>query len=229
MSVNFEAFSSKMSENKTNEFTDVELLNLRYLDVYFEILKKKFQQASEKLEGTHSFNFQLANKNLTISSAGKSLLCLTTQALIHLEVKSNDLKEKPFTIFMWDENESGISLPNPPWLSSENVSEDKYIQFQLDYYFAYQFHNQSILYLYNVSENSAFCIVKDARNLINSFIAAPFTKLISFWANKQNLNILHAGCVSLNNKGVLIVGRKGGERKIFYFYSMYYRWFRLFE
>ena len=212
MSVNFESFSSKMSENKTNEFTDVELLNLRSLDVYFEILKKKFQQASEKLEGTHSFNFQLANKNLTISSAGQSLLSLTTQALIHLEAKSNDLKEKPFTIFIWDENESGISLPNPPWLSSENVSEDKYIQFQLDHYFAYQFHNQSILYLYNVSENSAFCIVKDAQNLINSFIAAPFTKLISFWANKQNLNILHAGCVSLNNKGVLIVGR-GGKGK----------------
>lgn len=194
------------------KLTKNELLNFKCLDEYFKNLQKQFQLAAFKLGGIHSFNFLLANKNLTISTAGEKILHLTKQAFIHLEVPNNMVKEKPFTIFMWDENESGISLPNPPWLSSENVSEDKYIQFQLDHYFAYQFHHQSILYLYNVSENSAFCIVRDARNLINSFIAAPFTKLISFWAYKQNLNILHAGCVSLNNKGVLIVGR-GGKGK----------------
>jgi hypothetical protein len=201
-----------MSENKNIEFTDVELLNLKSLDVYFELLKKHFQQASEKLEGPYSFNFQLANKNLKITSAGEKFLNIVSQSFIHLELNGADLKEKTFNIFIWDEYESGISLPNPPWLSSENMSEDRYIQFQLDQYFAYQFHNQSILYLYNVNENSAFCIVKDARNLINSFIAAPFIKLISFWASKHNLNILHAGCVSLNDNGVLIVGR-GGKGK----------------
>ena len=195
-----------------NELTKNELLNLKSLDVYFKNLQKQFQLASVKLEGTHSFNFQLANKNLTITTAGKRLIHLTTQALTHLEVKRKVLKEKPFTIFIWDENESGISLPNPPWITPENLLEDSYVQIQLDYYFADRFHNQSILYLYNLRENSAFCVIKDARILNNSFVAAPFIKLISFWASKQNLHILHAGCVSLNNKGVLIVG-KGGKGK----------------
>ncbi len=198
--------------NKENELNENEIFNLKCLDDYFKNLQKQFQLAAYKLGGIHSFDFQLANKNLKITSAGEKILQITKQAFTHLEVQNNVAQEKPFNIFIWDENESGISLPNPPWLNAENASEDKYIQFQLAHYFAYHFHHQSILYLYNVKENSAFCIVKDARNLINSFKAAPFTKLISFWAQKQNLSILHAGCVSLNNKGVLIVGR-GGKGK----------------
>ncbi len=194
---------------QNNKFTDSELLNLKYLDVYFKNLQNLFQLASVKLDGIHSLNFQLANKNLTITSAGEKLLHHTTQALSHLIVKSPVLKEKPFTIFMWDENESGISLPNPPWVTPDNLLEDTFVQFHLDYYFAERFHNQSILYLYNLKENSAFCVIKDADQLINYFVAAPFIKLISVWASKQKLNILHAGCVSLNNKGVLIVGKSG--------------------
>lgn len=198
--------------NKENELTEDELLNLKCLDDYFKNLQKQFQLAAINLGGIHSFDFQLANKNLTISTAGEKLLHITKQAFTHLEVKNKVVKEKPFTIFIWDENESGISFPNPPWITPENLLQDSYVQIQLDYYFADRFHNQSILYLYNLRENSAVCVIKDARNLNNSFVSAPFIKLISIWASKQNLNILHAGCVSKNNKGVLIVG-KGGKGK----------------
>jgi hypothetical protein len=194
---------------QNNELIDNEILNLKSLDHYFEDLHRNFSIASTNLGGIFSFDFELANKKITISSAGEKLLLLTTQALVHLEAEKIESLEKPFIIYTWDEKESNIPLPEHPWITPDGLVEDSFVQFHLEYYFVSQFDNQSILFLYNFKENVAFCIVKDAKKLNNSFLSSPFFKLIALWASKQKLNILHAGCVSLNNKGALIVGRSG--------------------
>ena len=195
--------------NQNNDLIDNEILNLKSLDNYFEDLHRNFSLASTNLGGTFSFDFKLANKKIIISSAGERLLRLTTQALAHLEAEKIELIEKPFVIYTWDEKEANIPLPEHPWITPEDIVEDSFVQFHLENYFVSQFDNQTILFLYNFKENVAFCIIKDANNLNNSFLSSPFFKLIALWASKQSLNILHAGCVSVNNKGVLIVGRSG--------------------
>jgi hypothetical protein len=199
----------KRMMNQNNDLIDNEILNLKSLDSYFEDLQRNFSLASTKLGGDFIFDFKLANKKITISSAGERLLHLTTQALAHLEIDKIESNENPFVIYTWDEKETSVPLPEYPWITPEGLVEDSFIQFHLDYYFVSQFDNQTILYLYNFKKNVAFCIVKDADKLTNSFLSSPFFKLIALWASKQSFNILHAGCVSLNNKGVLIVGRSG--------------------
>jgi hypothetical protein len=183
--------------------------NLAALEIFFSKSLEHFDQACKTLKDKSSFYFSLANKQLVIHSAGKSLQETTCQALKHIEISSSPQEVTSLEIFVWDEKESGINLPIHPWETPTDLVEDSFVQFNLAHYFVSQYDNQSILYIFNQQTNQAICILKDATTLNNSFISSPYFKIIAIWASKQKLNILHAGCVSIDNKAVLIVGRSG--------------------
>lgn len=184
--------------------------NLISVENFFAKSLQSFEKACEVLKNESRFYFFLAEKQLLIRSAGTNLQNTTCQALKHIENFPTSIDASSiFEIFTWDEKESGIPMPTTPWESPINLAEDSLMQFHLEHFFVSQFDNKTILFIINNASNQAICIIKDAAKLNNAFLSSPFFKIIAVWASKFHLNILHAGCISFKDKGVLIVGRSG--------------------
>jgi hypothetical protein len=184
--------------------------NLTTLIDFYNRAKLNFNRACDNLKFESKFYFSLASKELVIRSAGRNIQEITCRALKHIEKVVDVSSSTPsLEILVWDIKESGVNMPIQPWETPENLVEDSFVQFHLAHFFVSQFDNQSILYIYNLVANQVICIIQDANKLNNSFLSSPYFKIIALWACNQNLNILHAGCVSFDNKAVLIVGRSG--------------------
>lgn len=184
--------------------------NLVSVENFFAKSLQSFEKACEVLKNESQFYFSLAGKQLLIRSAGTNLQNTTCQALKHIEnFPTNIDTTSIFEIITWDERESGIPIPTTPWESPTNLRDDSLMQFHLEHFFVSQLNNQTILFINNHATNQAICIIKDATKLNNGFLSSPYFKIIAVWASNNNLNILHAGCVSFKDKGVLIVGRSG--------------------
>ncbi len=183
--------------------------NLISTEHFYNSSIQHFSKACEALNHESRFFFSLAKKEIVIKSAGHIIQKLTCQALKHIEIFALQSNIPSLEILVWDEKESKINMPTQPWETPSDLVEDSFVQFHLEHFFVCQYDNQSILYIYNQQKNQAICILKDAKTLNNSFISSPYFKIIAIWASHQSLNILHAGCVSEREKGVLIVGRSG--------------------
>ena len=184
--------------------------NLKSINDYSQKLMVAFQESCVRLGEENVFNFQLAGREIAIHAAGKKLQQKTNQALLHLELNTSIVPN--LSIYTWDESESGISLPTLPWENPTEIAEDSIIQFSLENFHVLHCENKTLFYLYDTMNNCAFCVIKNATILSNSNLTSPYFKIIALWASHQKLNILHAGCVAIDGKAVLIVGR-GGKGK----------------
>ncbi len=190
---------------------DVKEKNYNLTVDYFHLLEETFEKSCNHLLGKQTYSFLLANYPVKINTAGKKLQPILCKAFSHL-TQTNSSSTDQFEISVWDERETEIALPTPPWKWPSTQNPQSVTQFELKNYFVILADNRMVFYIYDITRNKAIICIKDVTLLPNYFLSSPFFKLIKLWSKRADLNIFHAGCVANYEHAVLFVGQ-GGKGK----------------
>jgi hypothetical protein len=184
--------------------------NPAQLPFYFEYLEDTFHKASLKCGGIKQRTFTIADKLITLNSAGKNLDELLFKAFSHLPSSTSNLHS--LDIFVWDSKESELSFefPTPEKLGEESL--EKITEHYFKNYCILFSERGIVFYAYDYLKNTAYVCINDTNRLPNYFLASPLFRILKIWAKLHGLSILHAGCVANEKNGILFVG-KGGKGK----------------
>ncbi len=184
--------------------------NPAQLTSYFEYLEDTFQKASSICGGVKQRIFCIAEKKITLNSAGGNLVDLIYKAFAHLP--TNTSSSESLKMCVWDAKECDIALEFP---TAQTLGEEKLEKIREHYFKHYSiiFSERGIVfYAYDYLKNTAYVCIKDSNLLPNYFLASPLFRILKIWAKLNGLNVLHAGCVANEKNAVLFVG-KGGKGK----------------
>ena len=184
--------------------------NPAQLPSYFEYLEDTFRKASKTSGGIKQRSFTIADKPITLHSAGEKLDELLFKAFSHLPECTSTLDA--LKMFVWDSKECELSLEFP---SPANLGEESLVKITEHYFKNYcvLFSERGVVfYAYDYAKNTAYICINDTNRLPNYFLASPLFRILKIWAKLNNLSVLHAGCVANEKNGVLFVG-KGGKGK----------------
>ncbi len=178
---------------------------------YFAQLRGAFAKACAQC-GVSDIREDLAGCQLRIATAGRHLEDALRPALAHLP--GDDGSEKAhFEILAWDEFESGVRLPPPPWSRPDPSGP---VRFALppggEAFRIHAGENDNVFYMFSVEQQQAVLWTRDARMLPNYFHAAPCLTLMHWWSQARGLRLLHAGCVGTAAGAALLVGPSGSGK-----------------
>jgi hypothetical protein len=184
------------------------------LDAYFADLRTAHQQAAGKL-GATELACDLAGHRLELRTVGHRLRSVLTSALTHLPSATPALP-RGLEIFAWDEAETLVPLPRPPWepppAASANATPRLVLPPGGESYRITLAEQDSLFIMYSLERGQAVIWTRDAARLPTYVHSAPFPSLIHWWAQQHHLLLLHAGCVGTAAGAALLVGKSGSGK-----------------
>lgn len=169
----------------------------------FACAMKTFHRVSR--ESCHVRYFRIGNHTICLRIANCALTPILTRAFSHLEPA--DGKTVDLTICAWDDHSTGDHMLEPP--SRTGSTGIEFIDGELRV--AWSIAERS-LSVFSASSKLAFFRIPDARTVPAWEQAAPFRRILHWWASKEGLQMVHAAGVGTPAGGVLLVG-KGGSGK----------------
>lgn len=176
----------------------------------FSAMQVSFTKVLERNPDSFWESFYLfAGQPVHIRIVGRALAEKITHPFSHLQTTGPALITPQLTIDLWDENETGIrcqtALPNQDsrWTDVTAVSSDhRFIG-----------HRQP---------NTFACLDRTTNHIIGSIgwnepigvyeRAKPLSRLLVEWHNDQKIQVIHAGLIARNGRGVLFAGKSGSGK-----------------
>lgn len=180
------------------------------LTVYFERLLAAHARATASAKAVDDRTVSVGEKAVRLRLAGAALVGAVRPALAHLPTLQAGQGE--FEIFAWDEAESGVRLPPPPWPEPSAYDVQRVLPAGGEGFRIPGGDDGVSFAMMNVETRQAVWWTKDARALPTHHCAAPFMLIFQWWVGLTGLRLLHAGCVGTEAGAVLLVG-KGGSGK----------------
>ena len=176
----------------------------------FSVLQAGFEEAWKRQSPSYSETiFSFGGRTVRIRIVGRNLAKEILRPFNHLRSIHSNPDPIHLTIDLWDENETevrcqvGAALGHDGWNQITAISTEN------------QFIGQQ-------TPNTLSCLDRKAQHLIGSiswsdrmFIyerAKPLAKLLLYWYTDQQVQVIHAGLVSLNGQGILIAGKSGSGK-----------------
>lgn len=176
--------------------------NLDALTV-FEYARETFHRVSKQT--CYVTCFRIAGQTVCLRIADHRLAQILTPAFAHLAPAVEI--DADLTICAWDAASAADQMPQPPDRTGSTGIE--FIDGELRV--AWSIAEQSFSVL-STNSKLAFFRALDASALPAWEQAAPFRRILHWWASKQNLQMVHAAAVGTPDSGLLLVG-KGGSGK----------------
>lgn len=162
----------------------------------FRDAQRSYKQAELKVDNTSSFHFDLAGFRIELNFAGPALHDFILPAINHLSVEANQRAD--LTIFLWDFDSTRVGIPNTLF-ESENF-DDELIE------------SPRILNLMDEEPNVGLYWSSDPEMIPYFERGAPLRAIFHWWMKAKGMQIVHAGAVGLERKGVLLVGGGGSGK-----------------
>jgi hypothetical protein len=144
-----------------------------------------------------------------IRIVGHQLAQHILQSFSHLRTDTTSPNTSQLTIDLWDENATGIRcytgsrVSGPGWTEVTSVSSDG------------RFVGQLLPNTLTCFDRNAQCIVGSIAWSERIFIyerAKPLARLLLEWHNDRHIQVIHAGLVSRQGKGVLFAAKSGSGK-----------------
>jgi hypothetical protein len=178
-------------------------------DDAFYLMCDGFARANDThTHGAHQLYCTLAGQTVQMRIAGETLAHRMRQAFAHLLISSKQTTAPYLTIDIWDEKETGVSRPtcikyhaglHKMW----SKSKDRELFFCCF---------QHTLVCYDPGTSHIVTCVSAADELSLYEQGRPLHPLLTLWHNDRSVPVVHAGLVSLNDKGVLLAGMGGAGK-----------------
>ncbi len=177
---------------------------------FFQKVLEAHASAVERV-GSTEFCLDVADRRIRISFASDVLSDRLMPALMH-RVCQPDGKPDSFNILVWDTASTGIQPPLPPWGPNDYLARGEVRGFDADG-IRTAFHvGANVLSLFNESTATAIFWTPDGAALPEYQVGSPFLIILHWWAEAQNLMMLHSGAVGRANGGVLLAGQGGSGK-----------------
>lgn len=176
---------------------------------FFLSAERAFDSAARAV-GVERQSLLIAEKSVELNVAGRRLAERILPALIHNA--GGDAASADLRVNLWDQAETGVALPDPPWRHGgivrrgeiEGLRNERF-QIALEAGFgAYS--------LFDRETRRAIFVAPDAKAIPYYESAAPIRSIMSWWLAERGRQLVHGGAVGLNGRGVLLAG-KGGSGK----------------
>ena len=179
---------------------------------YFAALEAAFARAESRHGGGRSQRRQLAGKTLRLAFADEACPRVLLPALQHLAPAPDDAPAN-LDVLAWDECATGEPLPPPPWQWPESDQPLRIVlPPEAEGYRLFVTPRRDALTLYDLAAGRAVLWTADANRLPTHWHGSPLVTLFHAWSRRQELHLLHAGCVGTEHGGVLLAG-PGGSGK----------------
>jgi len=180
------------------------------LQLFFNEMGAAFENAAGGVCETDAFDFTIAGHGVCVRTAGDGLRSVIYPAMAHLLAGTPD--QPALEISIWDEQSTGIALPQPPWHIPQADEKAVFVFPDTDPFQISISADREVLSIGDRSTNRMFMWIRDASRLFNHDYAAPLMHIFRTWALSDKLAVVHAGCVGNGEGAVLLVG-KGGSGK----------------
>ena len=156
---------------------------------------------------THHYSFGGRIVRLQIASA--EMHARLIRAFTHLSAPAGDVD---LTICAWDSGHTGAKMISPPWRESDYGPRGEIRGFNTERFRAAFDHGTNALSIFDRERKLALFWTRDARRLPAYEMGAPFRAILSWWAETNDLVLVHAGAVG-NEHGAMLLAGAGGAGK----------------
>ena len=175
---------------------------------YVDALESAFAKAAQRV-GEVTAAMVLAGKCIRMRLAGDTLSPALMGALAHLS-RADAGQIADLEIRCWDSAATAESFPEPPWQWPQNAAAT--VALPRSPFRLWTTPARDALILFDVRRRRAVFWARSAESLPTHWYASPLLMLFHWWANSEDLHLLHAGCVGLVGDGILLGGRGGSGK-----------------
>ena len=156
----------------------------------------------------------LAGRTVVLEVAGSQLAAALAPAFAHLRQRPQGEPPGELRITVWDEKEVGVALADADLTALDGehwevragtlatTRDARHVVFR----------TPSSLYWLDRSERRIVGWVASTADLTLAERGKPFELLLAIWHHDRGVPILHAGCISVADRGALVVGRSGSGK-----------------
>lgn len=181
-------------------------------EVLFKKMKDAFDQAMDSYSGDICRTYyRFAGKLVHLRVVGRRLMQYTSRSFAHLQTSELIASEPQLIIDLWDENLTGITCPDKAmseelgetWIiglrrtvALTRSSDGRFIRYQ---------HQGCTTWLDRNAKHIVGCRAWNDRICMDEY-ADPISLVLYAWYCDQGVQIIHAGLISENGRGVLFAG-----------------------
>jgi hypothetical protein len=162
--------------------------------------------AARKADSLVETNYRFAGHTARVRIAGPGLAADVDKSLCYVRAEAEATPE--LTIDVWDDAEVG-PLGLLPW--PEDADYHGLISVTEDARYVLNQRPSSVLLL-DRDENHIVGCVRGRNALFQDERARPFHRLVSIWLDDLGIQIIHAGLVAQDGKGLLFAGKSGAGK-----------------
>ena len=176
---------------------------------FFHTLQAGFAEAEQNQQGNSQFHCQVGPRRISWRFANGELVHPATMAFRHLALaQPEELSNDSLTVYCWDSESTGVPLRLPDWQQGDRVfSGVNRGRFRI----RYQWQN-GVLHAFDKQSNIGHLWIRDHRHWPIDESASPARTIIGWWLDQSPFQLVHAGAVGLEDKGVLITGHGGSGK-----------------
>jgi hypothetical protein len=175
---------------------------------FFETARRLFESARDA-RPVENF-FAAGPSILRVISARAPLAEKLLPALAHLSIPP---ARADWTVLMWDDVSTGTRMPPPPWdWNTARGQRGEILGYNTARIFTVYDSDAGALHLLDAATRTALYWTHDARRLPGYEVSAPLRTILHWFAQTQNMQLIHGGAVGTTDAGVLLAG-KGGMGK----------------
>ena len=175
---------------------------------FFENTRRVFERARVN-HLTENF-FAVGPFTLRVASASASLAKKMLRAFAHLTIPPTRAE---WNVLMWDDASTGSQMPPPPWdWNTARAPRGEIIGYNTARIFTVYDPDAGVLHVLDADTQTALYWTRDAQRLPSYEQSAPLRTILHWFAQTQNMQLVHGGAVGTPSAGVLFAG-KGGVGK----------------
>ena len=178
--------------------------------LFFQRLLDDFKTAQEKTSNVFIKHFDLNGEALRLLIVGSSCLQNLTLALEHIALPASS--DPAVTICCFDSVTTDSPIPPPPWTADDYRKRGEIRGFENEQLKATYNIEAGLLSMADLEKKIGIFWIQDPADLPYYEIAAPFRRIIHWWMNNRNKEVIHCAAVGMDNKGVLIAGKSGSGK-----------------
>ena len=176
----------------------------------YTVMQLAFEQVVNRyFDRLHEFHYIFGGYPVRMRVVGRELANSITRPFSHLQVDKPDQDISELTIDLWDESDTGIRC-QPPSLNGDSQftkmtaisAEGRLVGQQLE----------NVLTCYNHKTKQIISSSTRSDQLTVYERCKPLPRALLEWHNDRNIQIIHAGLVGRENKGILLAGKSGSGK-----------------
>lgn len=181
------------------------------VDEFFINVRNTTNKALQSPSHQTVYQIQLNTLSIELNICGESLASLFIPALKHL-LKVTNKKVPDYRLTIWDSKTTGVPLPFSPVNFDKIKARGEIEGLNNNRFNTAYFGYARMLSIIDFNSKEGYICLHSTNNIPAFEIASPFRAILSWIFRKHSSFFLHAGAVSIENKGLLLVGKSGSGK-----------------